>query len=191
MNRATTLNEAIEALRDELTIDDREELEPATALGQQATHLFPIQVLTKKAARDPMSIADEGGVDVMRRALAARIDLDLFEPGVVEKAAVYSGGVIRVFFRLVRAASMYALDLYGLAKVDSATLEDVLADEMNKLTRMLYPVDREALREIHESHALKDPSQLEYVRRSLVIEYDHDGIWCAASPMLWRWLERT
>ncbi|HSN99909.1 MAG TPA: hypothetical protein VLS89_16555 [Candidatus Nanopelagicales bacterium] len=164
---------------------------PGTALGQRVTHLRPIQVLKKITVRDPMSAADPSGVDLLQRVLAARIDLGLFEPRVIEEAAVYSGGVIRDFFGLLRLAAILALDLYGQPSVDSVAFDDVLIEETNNLTRALYPTDKEALREIHESHALKGPSQLDYMRRSVVLEYNHDGIWWDASPMLWRWLERT
>lgn len=155
------------------------------------THLRPIQVLKKISTRDPMGAVDPSGVDLLRRVLAARVDLGLFEPKVIDEAAVYSGGVIRDFFRLLRLAAIQAADLYAQDSVDAVAFEDVLVEETNNLVRTLYPADKESLREIHESHALKDPGQLDYMRRSVVLEYNHDGIWWDAAPMLWRWLERT
>ncbi len=74
--------------------------------------------------------------------------------------------------------------------MDPIAFEDVLVEETNNLTRTLYPADKEALREIHEGHALKNPSQLDYMRRSVVLEYNHDGIWWEAAPMLWQWLDK-
>ena len=164
---------------------------PGTALGQRVTHLRPIQVLKKVAARNPMSVSDPSGIELLRRVLAARVDLNLFEPSVIDEAAVYSGGVIRDYFGLLRLAAIQALDLYGQSSVDAVAFDDVLIEETNNLTRTLYPADKEALREIHESHTLEGANQLDYMRRSIVLEYNHDGIWWDASPMLWRWLERT
>lgn len=164
---------------------------PGSALGQRVTHMRPIQVLKKSDARDPMSAEDPAGMDMMRRILAARVDPGLFAPEVVNEAAVYSGGVIRDFFYLLRLAAIQAADLYGQSAVDAVAFGDVLVEETNNLARMLYPSDRQALREIHRAHALKEAAQLDYMRRSVVLEYNHDGIWWEVAPMLWEWLEKT
>ncbi|EYF01519.1 hypothetical protein [Chondromyces apiculatus] len=162
----------------------------STPLGRKVIHLRPVQVLKKEAAKDPLGAADPHGIDLLRRVLAARVEPQLFEPGVVDEAAVYSGGVLREFFYLLRTAAIQASYLYGQDTVDAVTFEDVLVEERNKLARTLYPADREALREIHATHALSNPDQLDYMRRSVVLEYNHDAIWFDVAPLLWQWLDR-
>ncbi len=164
---------------------------PGTGLGQRVTHLRPIQVLTKTAAADPAAAADAAGIATLRSILAARLVPGLFTPQVVSDAALYSGGVIREFVRLLRLSAIQALDLYGQKKVTNVAFEDVLVEERNGLARTLYPTDKEALRAIHETHALKDPTELDYMRRSVVFEYNHEGIWWEAAPMLWEWLSKA
>ncbi|MEZ4309541.1 MAG: AAA family ATPase [Polyangiaceae bacterium] len=177
---------------------------PGSALGQKVTHLRPVQVLRKSNGQDPrgngqdtkgrvqapMSAADPHGVDMMRRILAARVDPALFDGEVVNEAAVYSGGVIRDFFYLLRQAAIVAADLYGESKVGSVAFSDVLVEETNNLARMLYATDREALREVRKTHSLTGPGQLDYMRQSIVLEYNHDGIWWEVAPRLWEWLAK-
>jgi AAA ATPase domain len=165
---------------------------PTTELGSNITHIRPAQVLdkTKTAATlDPLAATDPVGTEYLRRVLAHRVRDGLFDADVVWYAAVYSGGVLRAFFELLRNAAIRAADLYGLATVNSTTFNDQLEDEKNNLARATYPADRAALAEIHRTHELPDRTALGLMTASLVLEYNHAGIWWEANPLLWHVLK--
>ena len=84
---------------------------PTTELGANITHLRPVQVLLKTAAPDPRSALDRTAMPYMRAVLGKRVREGLFEEDVVESAAVYSAGVLRKFFELLRNAAIRAADL--------------------------------------------------------------------------------
>ncbi len=161
----------------------------ASPLGSKVTHLRPIQVLRKTDAADPLGAEDREGVDTMVRIFDARVGPGIIDPAVVREAAVFSGGVLRDFFSLLRFSILQA-QIYKQATVDPIAWEDTLTEEKNRLVAGLYPPDKEALRAVREAHALADAGQLDYARRSLVIEHNHDGTWWEAAPMLWEWLAK-
>ncbi|WP_437767221.1 hypothetical protein WME77_09340 [Sorangium sp. So ce764] len=163
---------------------------PGGTLGRNVNHLRPIQVLRKTNALDPTNAEDPTGVAVMRSIFDARVGPGLFDAEVVREAALYSGGVVRDFFNLLRFAIIQA-QLYGQDHVDEIAWEDTLTEEKTRFIATLYPKDKEALRAIREVHELADAGQLEYARRSVVIEHNHDGIWWEVAPMLWEWLDKV
>jgi hypothetical protein len=143
----------------------------------------------KTGTVDPLGAEDPSGVAIMRSIFDARVGPGLVDPAVVREAALYSGGVLRDFFNLLRFSILQA-QLYHQAVVDPIAWEDTLTEEANRLSATLYPADKEALRAVREAHALAHPDQLDYLRRSVVIEHNHDGIWWDAAPMLWKWLAK-
>lgn len=163
---------------------------PSSTLGSKVNHLRPIQVLKKTNATDPMTAEDPSGVATMRSIFEARVGPGVIDPEVVREAAVYSGGVLRDFFNLLRFAIIQA-QLYKQDMVDQIAWEDTLTEEKTRFIATLYPKDKEILRAIREEHAIADFSQLDYARRSVVIEHNHDGIWWEAAPMTWEWLNKT
>jgi hypothetical protein len=118
---------------------------PGSALGAKVNHLRPIQVLKKTDATDPLGAEDPEGVRVMRSVFEARVGPGLVDPRVVEEAAVFSGGVLRDFFSLLRFSILQA-QLYKQASVDPIAWEDTLTEEKNRLIAGLYPTDKAALR---------------------------------------------
>lgn len=162
---------------------------PTTELGANITHIRPAQVLGKVATMDPLAAADPAGTEYLRRVLGQRVRDGLFDPEVVRHAAVYSGGVLRAFFELLRNAAIRAADLYGLTTVNTVTFNDQLEDEKNNLARATYPADRAVLAAIHRSHELPDRTALGLMTASLVLEYNHAGIWWEANPLLWHVLK--
>ncbi len=159
------------------------------ALGARVNHLRPLQVLKKSDVVDPLAAEDPTGVAVMRSVFDARVAPGLVDAEVVRQAAVYSGGVLRDFFSLLRFSILQA-QIYGQANVDLIAWRDTLTEERNRLAAGLYPSDKTALRAIRAAHSLADPAQLDYLRRSLVIEHNHEDIWWDAAPMLWGWLAK-
>lgn len=158
---------------------------PTTQLGASVTHLRPVQVLRKDTGKNPMLAKDEAEISYLCDVLRRRVSLSLFEDGVVEQAAVYSGGVLREFFRLLRLAAIRAADLYGLSMVDALTFEDTRIEARNDLFRGLLDEDKKVLSTVHLTHELAERKDLNYMNTSLVLEYNHDGIWWEATPLLW------
>jgi hypothetical protein len=158
---------------------------PTTELGANITHLRPVQVLHKTDVIDPHEALDEHAMPYMRAVLARRVRPGLFEEDVVERAAVYSAGVLRKFFELLRNAAIRAADLYRLDTVNEITFHDQLEEEKNDLARATYPADRVLLAQIHKSHALPDREALRLMNASMVLEYNHAGIWWEANPLVW------
>jgi hypothetical protein len=158
---------------------------PTTELGANITHIRPVQVLQKTESTDPRAALDRGAMPYMRAVLGKRVREGLFDEDVVESAAVYSGGVLRKFFELLRNAAIRAADLYGLPTVNAITFNDQLEDEKNDLARATYPADRAVLAQIHKQHALPDREALRLMNASLVLEYNHAGIWWDANPLVW------
>lgn len=164
---------------------------PTTELGANITHIRPIQVLKKTTAATPLDAIDRAALPYMRAVLGKRVREGLFDDDVVESAAVYSGGVLRKFFELLRNAAIRAADLYELPTVNSITFNDQLEEEKNNLARATYPADRVMLAQIHEHHELPTREALPLMNASLVLEYNHTGIWWEANPLVWHILTQT
>lgn len=161
---------------------------PSTPFGRRIMHMPTAQVLKKTDLMSPMAAHDPEGVDYLKRVFCARVDPVLFDADAIEQAAVYSGGVLREFFNLLRTAAVRAHYAYQEATVSSITFTDVVHDARIALARALYPSDYEALRAIRQRHALSGPSELKYMQASLVIEFNHQGVWFEVNPLLWEGL---
>lgn len=160
------------------------------SLSKNIVHLRPAQVLKKTNVRDPMQAIDRNGVDFLKKALAARVPPGVFDDQTVEEAAVYSGGVLWDFFQILRNAAIRA-KTYNQSIVTYEIFGDTLTDEMNSLARTLFAPEKEILARVREEHRVSDSSQLDYMRRSIILEYNHDDIWWEVSPLLWDWLARS
>lgn len=158
---------------------------PTTELGANITHLRPVQVLLKSAAAEPMAALDPRALPYMREVLSKRVREGLFDEDVIERAAVYSGGVLRKYFELLRNAAIRAADLYQLESVNAITFDDQLEEEKNDLARATYPADQATLGEVRKHHALPDREALRLMNASLILEYNHSGIWWEANPLVW------
>lgn len=159
-------------------------------LSKNIVHLRPAQVLKKTTVRDPMQALDRSGVEFLKKALAARVPAGVFEDKTVEEAAVYSGGVLWDFFQILRNAAIRA-KTYKETRVTHETFGDTLIEETNSLARTLFAPEREILARVREEHRVSNASQLDYMRRSIILEYNHDDIWWEVTPLLWDWLARS
>ncbi len=161
---------------------------PTTELGQSITHLRPVQILLRAGLEDPLGSIDRKSLPYMQAVIDRRVAPGLFAPEVIESAAVYSGGVLRNFFELLRSAAIRALDLYELATVDLTTFHDQLEEAKNALARGTYPAERATLAKIRRTNELPDRDALRLLN-TFVLEYNHTGIWWEANPLLWHTLK--
>ena len=99
-------------------------------------------------------------------------------------AALYSGGVAREFFHLLREAALLGI-VESAARVDRNLVERAIREARVRLQYGLYPSDHQALVAVHKTHQLASAPQAAYLDRSIVLEYNHDELWYEVTPLLW------
>lgn len=153
-------------------------------------HLYPVRVLDKAPdGFDPERAFIPGSDAFFRAALDRRVVPSLFDDAAVRLAAIYSGGVLREFFRLLRSAVSIARH-NRLDTVDARALTAAVRDERRRETIGLVATDYDALREIHRTHAIAHESQRRYLDEARVLECYNDRTWYEANPLLWKVLPR-
>lgn len=80
---------------------------------------------------------------------------------LVQRAAVYSGGIPRVFLQLIADAGTYARAKRGAAWPDPSDLDDAIADQQDSFRRVLLPGDTDAIMRVIDT----DGRELEIDRR--------------------------
>lgn len=159
------------------------------AVRRQIEHLYPVRVLDKSPEGfDPEKAFIPGSDAFFRHALDQRVEPRLFEDDAVKLAAIYSGGVLREFFRLLRSAVSIArhnkLDI-----VDPRAVRAAVRDERRRETMGLYASDYEALLAIHRTHEMAKEEDRRYLDEARVLECYNDRTWYEANPLLWKVLE--
>jgi hypothetical protein len=152
-------------------------------------HLYPVRVLDKAPdGFDPEKAFIPDSDAFFRKALDQRVAPSLFEDAAVRLAAIYSGGVLREFFRLLRSAVGIArhnkLDL-----VDVRALRAAIRDERRRDTMGLYASDYQALLAIHETHDMAKDEERRYLDEARVLECYNDKTWYEVNPLLWKVLK--
>lgn len=100
-------------------------------------------------------------------------------------AVIYSGGVLREFFRLLRSALGIARR-NGLDVVDERALRATVRDERRRDTIGLYATDYQALRAIHTTHEMASDAERRYLDEARVLECYNDKTWYEVNPLLWK-----
>lgn len=149
-------------------------------------HLYPLRVLDKAPdGFDPEKAFIPTSDAFFRQALDRRVEPSLFEDGAVRLAAIYSGGVVREFFRLLRTAVYIAMH-NKLPVVDERALRAAVRDERRRETVGLYRPDYEALLAIHRTHEMARNEERRYLDEARVLECFNDRTWYEVSPLLWK-----
>jgi len=152
-------------------------------------HLYPIRVLDKAPrSYDPERAFIPGSDTFFRNAVDRRAEPRLFDDEAVRLAAIYSGGVLREFFRLLRTAVRLARH-NRLELVNAPALRGAVRDERRRESMGLLTPDYEALRAIHETHGLASDEARRYLDEGRVLECYNDKTWYEVSPLLWKLLE--
>ncbi len=149
-------------------------------------HLQAVRVLEKVEGLDEQQAFDRGRLGFFEEVLAGRLEPGLVEPGALEVAALYSGGVIRDFLQLLREATLWSLR-DGLDRITAEIMEEVVGEERRKLSYALYPDVLSDLSEIHDTHQIHR-DHLRYLDVSWVLECYNGGLWYEVAPILWRLL---
>jgi len=149
-------------------------------------HLYPIRVLDKAPdGFDPEKFFLPGSDKFFREALDRRIEPHLFTDEAVRLAAIYAGGVLREFFRLLWSAVFIARH-NKLEAVDERAVRAAVRDERRRETMGLLASDYQALRVIHRTHALATDEDRRYLDEGRVLECYNDKTWYDVNPLLWK-----
>jgi hypothetical protein len=155
-------------------------------------HLYPVPILKKQSLDaptfDPEESINEVGLPFLHAVLRSRVAEGLFDAEAVRKAAVYSGGVLRSFFWLLRAGIDVARD-NGLAAVDDRAMRVAIKNERLNESQALRDTHYKALAEVHRTNDLAGGADGAYLDYSYVIECYNDKVWYEANPLLWKLLD--
>lgn len=158
----------------------------AGSLRDNLYHLRAVQVLKRSTETDPGKAFDKVNLGFFERVLDLRVRPGLFEQPAWELAVLYSGGVIRDFFHLLRESCLWALH-EGLETIPVDLMEDVVAEERRKWSYAIFPATREILKGIRQSHQIQ-PEDTWCLNASYALEIHNGDIWYEVNPLLWRLL---
>ncbi len=152
-------------------------------------HLYPVRVLDKAPdGFDPERSFVPRSDAFFRSVLDRRVEPALFDDAAVRLAAIYSGGVLREFFRLLRSAVAVARH-NKLTSVDARAFLAAVRDERRRETMGLLSSDYRALLEIHRTHEIAEDAERRYLDEARVLECYNGDTWYEVGPLLWKSLE--
>jgi KAP family P-loop domain len=162
---------------------------PRAEIRQNGEDLFPVRVLERVPdSWDPEAAYTPERIAFFHAVVNRRIKEGLVEPEAIRLAAIYSGGVLRDFFRLLREGVLLAL--YNERDVlDGIAMKYAVAEERRRESIGLYTPDYEALIHIHRTNGLPDANDRRYLTLARVIECFNGTVWFEAAPILWYVLE--
>lgn len=131
------------------------------------------------------------GANVMKEIVEKRIDLNLFEDGVLEKLIRKTGGSIRDLFRCIRKASLRA----RVKKADKISMDDgdyALNELKSDLNGRYTSEDIPELQTIYNGNKsrLGEPTIKRLLQTGAVMEYNATR-WCDLHPLVEEWLIET
>jgi hypothetical protein len=158
-------------------------------IRQNAEDLFPVRVLKKAPDTwKPEDAYTDERIAFFHTLVERRIAAGLVEPDAVRLAAIYSGGVLRDFFRLLREGMLLAI--YNEMQVlDGVAMTYAVEEERRHESIGLYVPDYQALIHVHQTNGLPTAGDRRYLALSRVIECFNGTVWFEANPILWHVLE--
>lgn len=157
-------------------------------IRDKIVHLFPAPTLQKAPkSYNPENVANDVGILFMEQALNTRIGPNLFDPEAVRLAAIYSGGVLRNFFWLLRTAIDVAED-NDRELVDKMVMGVAIKSARLSESMSLHEEQYKTLAKVHETNFLAH-GDAKYLDQSWVFECFNDKVWYEANPLLWKLLD--
>lgn len=154
-------------------------------IRETLVHLYPVPILKKAPGSfEPDDAVNEVGLPFLDAVLRSRLAPGLFDHEAVRKAGVYSGGVLRTFFRLLRAAAQLAMD-NSLTTVDARVMRVAIKEVRLTETMSLRDAHYRALASVHRTNQIDGVADGSYLDDSYVIECYNDKVWYEANPLLW------
>lgn len=151
-------------------------------------HLYPAPTLKKaRNLYNPENVANDAGINFMEQVLKTRIGPSIFDPEAIRLAAIYSGGVLRNFFRLLRTAIDVAED-NDRDTVDKMVMGVAIKSARLNESMSLHEDQYKTLAKVHETNFLAH-GNARYLDQSWVFECFNDKVWYEANPLLWKLLD--
>lgn len=148
-------------------------------------HLYPVRVLDKAPhSFDPERAFIAGSDAFFRSALYQRVEPALVDEEAIRLAAIYSGGVVREFFRFMWSATDLA-DYHKLTRVDARVMRAAVRDARLRESAGLLGPDMQALVEVHRKHVIERDEDRRYLDEGRVLECYNDRVWYEVNPLLW------
>lgn len=154
-------------------------------IRQNAEDLFPVRVLrTAPDTWNPEDAYLSDRIDFFNTVVERRVAPNMVQPDAIRLAAIYAGGVLRDFFRLLREG--VALAIYNDMKIlDGVAMRYAVEEERRRESIGLYAPDYEALIHIHRNGALRTVEDGRYLALARVLECWNGKILFDAHPLLW------
>jgi hypothetical protein len=153
-------------------------------LRQNKVHLYPIKVLARVYHRDPEQAYLAERFGFFRHLVDRRVVPALITDEAVRLATLYSGGVLRDFFRILREG-IHIAEYNDMDVLDGPALRAALRSEKLRESAGLYLPDFKALAMIHQTHQLGSDANRRYLDEGRVIECYNDKNWFEVNPLLW------
>jgi hypothetical protein len=151
--------------------------------------LYPIRVLEKAPDKwNPEEAYVDDRIGFFHEVVAQRVNAALIDREAIRLAAIYSGGVLRDFFRLMREA--VSLAIYNrLPKLDAMVMRYAIEEERRRESIGMYEPDYDALAHVHQTNNLRTADDRRLLALSRVIEAFNGTVWFEANPVFWSVLE--
>jgi len=171
---------------------------------ETSDRIVPMRVLKlyfKGDSRKPDGTPVPKVVTILEQVLSKRIDLELFEPEALQKAIVYSGGVLREVIRVVQQCCRICLrQLRSLSenadvsklKISLEVVEEAANNLRLQMSRPLGKVDYQILQTVYQNYAPEDPRDKEFLgllKGLPVLEYRNTREWHDVHPLLWELIQ--
>lgn len=142
---------------------------------------YPIPMF-KVASQNGSAAGDD--LERLVEMVHRRVSPDLFAPGVVEKLALISGGVVRHLIKMVQDGCLYC-QTFQHPLIDREVLIWLLERLKEDFSRWLGQADYEVLKRIHRAKSCRDAEEAwEYLQSLCVLEYANGGYWYDLHPVV-------
>ncbi len=157
---------------------------------QNVEYLYPVRVLNKAASSfNPEEAYTNERIGFFETLVHHRVEEDLITLDAIRLAAIFSGGVLRDFFHLLREG--IRLSLYNkLDVLDAELMRYAIDDARLRESAGLYAPDYEALAFVHKTNELRTSDDRRYLDTSRVLECYNGSVWFETTPLLWQLLEK-
>lgn len=157
---------------------------------QNVEYLYPVRVLNKAPASfNPEEAYTDERIGFFETLVHHRVEEDLISPAAIRLAAIYSGGVLRDFFRLLREGIRLSL-FNKLDVLDEELMRYAVDDARLRESAGIYAIDYEALVFVHKNNDLRTQDDRRYLDTSRVLECYNGSVWFETTPLLWQLLEK-
>lgn len=159
-------------------------------IREHLDHLYPAPT-SKKAPNsynpEDANVVNDTGIHFLETVLKPRVQPHLIESEAIRLAAIYSGGMLRNFFLLLRTGIDTAR-LNDRRQVDKTVMRVAIKSARLNESMSLHEQEYKALAAVHKTNFLAQ-GNANYLDQSWVVECFNDKVWYEANPLLWKVLD--